>query len=198
MQNMNSYSHQNEYSFENHIFNELLRKETSEEHARKIIAKVARHFKLGKIQVVFFGESGGLAHLGWNQRIRLPHHSNHELVAHELAHFLAYKKYRRKVRHGSRKWIRSVERVIRYCESKGWWENELTRLQEQKQQTQQKNAEAEKVRDTPTFKLQQIRDSIKRWETKQKRAATALKKLHRREGIWMGKVGSHEIDTIKR
>jgi hypothetical protein len=54
-----------------------------------------------------------------------------------------------------------------------------------KAENEQKNSI---MKASPEYKLGQIQERIKVWQTKQKRAETALKKLRRRENIYIKKL----------
>ena len=63
---------------------------------------------------------------------------------------------------------------------------------EQRMQTierrEQKSKEHEELKKTPQYKLEIVRNKIKAWETRKKRAETYLKKLGRREKLLLHKL----------
>jgi len=174
------------YEKEDKKYSHLSEQNIKDEQAERIVKKVSRHFKLNANHVVFknLHTHGGLASRIWNT-ITMIHCPNLLIVAHELNHFMLWKKYpNRKVKHGSKKWFWNLERIIRYCERKNWWRDEEKRLAEQTQKTFEKRLGKEAYKKTPECKLEQIQSSIKNWESKKKRAENVLKKLNRRKKIW--------------
>jgi hypothetical protein len=178
------------YMIEDEKYPQLEKEEISRDHARRIVKKVSRHFKLGRIHVEFrnLRAHGGFARK-FSNTITMIHNPNLLLVAHELNHFMLWEKYpRRKVNHGSKKWFWNLKRIINYCEKKNWWREEEKRLIEQSKMTLQKQTEREAFKKTPQYKVEQIQKSIKVWESKKKRAENALKRLNRRKKIWEKKL----------
>jgi hypothetical protein len=118
------------YSKENEKYSWLNKERASDKHAERIVKKVSRHFKLGVNHTTFknLHVHAGLAKKFWNE-ITMIHNPNLLTIAHELNHFLIWKKYPdRKINHGSKKWFRSLEKIIKYCEKKSWWRKEERRL----------------------------------------------------------------------
>jgi hypothetical protein len=178
------------YMIEDEKYPQLSEEKISDEHAERIVKKVSRHFKLNANHVVFknLRTHGGLASKMWNT-ITMIHNPNLLIIAHELNHFMLWKKYpRRKVNHGTKKWFWNLKRIINYCEKKNWWREEEKRLTEQSQKTQEKQLGQEAYKKTSQYKVEQIQKSIKKWESKKKRAENALKRLDRRKKIWEKKL----------
>jgi len=177
------------YLKEDETYHHLREEKVSTEHAEKIIRKVARHFKLGKISAKFRGQvDRGRAQNLW-KIIKMSWSPSLLVIAHELNHFLIWKRYPNKhVNHGSKKWLRSLKRIIDYCEKKDWWKDEMLKTEEQSRQTSERDLERESHKKTPEYRLEQIQTAMKRWKSRKNRAENALKKLERRRKIWEKKV----------
>ena len=175
------------YLEEDQMYHSLREEKVSNEHAERISRKIARHFKLDMRVINFRGQHDR----GRAWRFGIVTVSNNPsllVVAHELNHFLIWKKYPdKKVNHGSKRWQRSLVRIIQYCENKNWWREEEQRLQEKHQQSEERKIKKEEYKKTPSYKLEQIQKAIKRWESKKKRAENTLKRLYRRERNWKAK-----------
>jgi len=177
------------YLKEDVTYHYLRQKKVSNEHAEKIIKKVARHFKLGKISAEFRGQVDRGRAFSYREIIKMSWSPSLLIIAHELNHFLIWKRYPSKhVNHGSKKWLRSLKRVIDYCEKNDWWKDEMLKTEEQSRQTSERNLEREAHKKTPEYRLEQIQTAMKKWECKKNRAENALKKLERRRKIWKKKV----------
>ena len=177
------------YAKENELFKKQEVKLTRE-HSERIIKKLSRHFKLGIKKVDFrnYRCRGGTAKKFYDS-ITLIYEPSCLLVAHEVNHFLIWKKYpNRKVNHGSKVWIRNLARIVRYCEKNNWWKDEFENLEKKKLETIVKQSKKEDYKQTPQYKLDTILSSIRRWESKKRRADTTLKRLNRRKTIWEKKV----------
>ncbi len=177
------------YLEEDQRYRNLREEKVSEKHAEIIAKKVSRHYKLGVKSVKFFGNVDSGHAWKFYDMIKISHNPSLLVVAHELNHFLIWKKYpNRHVNHGSKKWQRCLQRIIDYCEKKNWWKEELGHRAEKQVKTFEKRLEREAYKKTPNYMLEQIQKAMKNWESKRRRAENAIKRLSRRQKIWEKKV----------
>lgn len=160
-----------------------------EEHKRKIenrdaqfiVNKIARHFKLGKFRIYFYGysDSGSIWYGG---RIRLSNNPSFALICHELCHPLCKKRYKRRIRHGSKKWNYQLSRIVEYCKKQNFWENDLQRRKEQKKVRQEKIDEKMRPKtkeEIRGIKIQRIEQRVERYKKKIVSYQKRLKKAQR-------------------
>lgn len=93
--------------------------------SRMIIEKLYKHFKLGNPNMDY---TSGWRHSSWSpSRILINYeHASFGLIAHEVAHGLAYKKYGTNVGHTKKHKIQ-MKRILRYLEKKKFFVDELVR-----------------------------------------------------------------------
>lgn len=99
--------------------------------AERITNKIARHFKLGKFRVYFYGNSGS-ARIWSYGKMRLSHNPSLATICHELCHPLCYKRYKKRIRHGTKKWNYQLNRLIEYCRKKNFWKEEIEKWRQPK------------------------------------------------------------------
>jgi len=97
------------YLVERQEFPEAFKSQVIDSEVKKIVSKLARHFKIGNPRVRFYGnrQSGSS---GWD--IRLSHNPNLGLICHELAH--------QKHRGHNKKLMSLIGRMVKYCTKKQW------------------------------------------------------------------------------
>jgi hypothetical protein len=181
------------YLEERLVFPEAHKRELkSTEEIRIVFRKLIRHFKVGKHKwsqpSLFFGRRNCAN--GNHVKIKIP--TNFLVLCHEIAHSKHMKKVEheknigkipreKKIRYHGRQHFRIMKSMIRYCEKKGWFEQELQR------RTAPKPAKPEPTeQEIMAKKLEQTRLKIKRWESRLKRAENRLKKLRRVEKRLLG------------
>jgi len=144
----------------------------SNEHAKMIVKKLARHFKLRIYYIYFHGRNDtGTA---WNSgNMRLSQNPSVGVICHEVNHFLCWKKYG-KVRHGTKRWCRQLQIIINYCRKKDFWKSEYERRTTPKLKIEPSKKEI-RLR-----KIGKLEVSVKRHKTKIKRCTTLVKKAERR------------------
>lgn len=120
-------------------------------------------------------------------------------LAHEVAHALQLKKIPTgsKVRWHNKKHKREMKRVLRYINSHISQWKERVKVKEKKSRTifsrqRERKEQIVAYRKTPEYKLKLVQKTIKRWETKMKRAQNAIKKLHKREKYYINKRHNQE------
>jgi len=175
-------SRYHKYRKENGIYSDSYAQKVSDSHAQFIVSRLTRHFKL-RTAVRFWGaKQSGMAYS--SGLIRLSHDPSVGLIAHELAHVMDAQRYRwkrkKKTRHASKRWLWLVGRIIRYGKKRNWWVGILERQATQKAETAIKNETKKANATTPEAKVEHLREQLKRWTSKRKRADTAIKKLERR------------------
>jgi len=180
------------YKKEHDLFKEEYEIKLTDFEARVIFDRLRTYYKF-KQQLNFFGyrQSGRCSM--WN--ITVSHNPSLGVLVHEVAHALQMKngfRQKHKKWHTKKMW-KIMERVFRIVNKNKdeWLEKARAKLKqkaETKKRREQKQKEIKEYRKTPEYKLQVIRQRIKSWETKQRRAETYLKKLRRREKILLRKV----------
>lgn len=116
------------YERENKIFSEADDKKLNKEEMKIVFKKLKRHFRkkvINSLRIEFNSNWNGHFRGGvfCNYYIDMPKQSSFRLLCHEFAHAIDYQK-RGKSKH-DKKLMRVIKRVIRYCEKKNWWEEEL-------------------------------------------------------------------------
>jgi hypothetical protein len=172
------------YGEERTAYREFADKTIEERDADFVTNKIARHFKLRQLYVVKRGNNDS-GRASSNGVMRVSHNPSWLTLAHEVNHFLCWKKYgyrnasgNKIVRHGTRKWNKELRRILRYIQKKNFWEQELA---ERKQRIE----EASKPKPEPTVseirakKIEKAEQKIKRYESKIKMYQTKLKKAIR-------------------
>ncbi len=124
-----------------------------------------------------------------NYEIVLSHQPSVGILAHEIAHALHRMKYRGvEKKHHTKKFLRLMHRVLDYYwaheeEYKAAYDAQVQRSTETLKARIEREKNQAAYQRTPEFKLQKLQAQRKRWETKLKRAQTAIKRLNRRIGI---------------
>jgi hypothetical protein len=187
------------YIEEDNKYRNLREEKVSSKQAQIIVKKVSRHFKLESKAVEFRGAVDcGHAYKLWGT-IKVSWNPSLLVIAHELNHFLVWKKYpKKKVNHGSKKWHRCLKRIIDYCERKNWWKEEFQKAIVESQETRNRQTKQETYKKTPEYKLGQIQKAIKKWESKRRRAENAIKRLSRRQKIWEKKVNLESLKSSNK
>ena len=98
-----------------------------DEDAKIVVDKLSRHFKLinsytGIVHLKFHG--GKQSGRAWpsTKQVCLSHGPSLGLIAHELTHL-----FDGNIHHGSKKWNRTMWRVINYADKKHWWREEIAK-----------------------------------------------------------------------
>lgn len=162
------------------LFEKEYDQKVADDDAQFIVNKLTKHFKLGKIEVFFRGNSGnGTAFVyDYRPKIRLSHNPSIGTIAHEVTHFLAQKRWGRLIRHNSKKWITQLKRVVNYGNKKSWWQAELERKKVPK--PSEPKPTKEELRAQRIKKLEQF---LKKYQSRLKLYTTKIKKIQRRLGI---------------
>jgi hypothetical protein len=167
------------YEKEQKIFKDQYAVNVDDDAAKIIIDKIVRHFKLQIGEVRFYGghqggmayqhESKGLLFARWSN-IRLGHNPSYGLICHELAHALEHKKGKVN-RHGSKGFLRNMQRIINYGVKKNWWADEIAK------RTAPKLPGPEPTKNALRMdKIEKAKQNIKRYESKIKFFTNKLKK----------------------
>ena len=114
------------YSKENELYSEASKREISGEEVDIVFNKLRRHFKLN----LYLSQRSR-----WNGHFRghsisVPYKTSFGLLCHEIAHAIDHKK-RGKSKH-DKKLMRIIGRVVRYCEKRNYWEDEIKKRTEVK------------------------------------------------------------------
>jgi hypothetical protein len=164
-----------------------------------ICQKLAKKYKLLQ-RLEFFGnrQSGACS----PARIRLSHNPSIAIISHEVAHAIQYMKFKKKYgyingnpnlkkqRWHTKRHSKIMRKICDYInknvdqwriERKERSERECTRFERRLKWERQ----LEREKKTPEYKLERVRKSIKIWEGKRRRAENRLKKLQKREKIYM-------------
>ncbi len=151
--------------------------ELTNEQAKMMVKKLARHFKLS-IKYVYFRQCRTSTAYHWGREIKFWHNPDVRIVCHEVNHFLCWKVYgteNGKARHGSKKWYRQLNKIINYAKKKNYWKEEFEKRTTPK--TPKPEPTAIEIR---LKKIERLEAGIKRHQTKIKRCTTLIKKNNRR------------------
>ncbi len=152
----------------------------SNEKAKIMVGKLAKHFKLPIIHVEFYGFRDSGQASSWRKRIRLGNNPSVHIICHEVCHFLCWQKVRQgKLKkhpsHGSKKWLRQLKIVHNYVINKNYWNEELERRLAPKPKKPQPTQEELRLK-----KIERFEAGVKRHLTKIKRCQTLIKKNNKR------------------
>jgi len=117
------------YADESMEFSEAYAKKLDSEQARIVISKLQRHFKIGRLSLIFTDRIGG-GKCNYGGLIKLRWQTSIGMACHELAHLHGYRKYG--IRGHNRRMKRVILRFINYCEKNNYWKEELQRRLAQK------------------------------------------------------------------
>lgn len=106
-----------------------------------IADKIARHFKLSKKPDISIFNYRGSRALKYDNYIKLSmkYGLDFGTLCHELNHFFCWNeqdkqrfsgKPIKRIRHGTKKWNRNLQKLFRYCQKKNFWEQEIVRRNE--------------------------------------------------------------------
>jgi len=165
-------------------YQEEHKRKVSDEDAQFILDKIARHFKLGKFRIRFYGyrDSGQIAY-GFMHEVRLSHNPSFALICHELVHPVGYKRYKKQIAHGCKKWRFQLARIVNYCRKQNFWEEELQRRKEAEKTRQEKYDEEHKPKEKTeirSHKIELLEARMKRYEKKIISMQRGLKKAQKR------------------
>lgn len=197
-----AYYLKEQVAFEKEYENKL-----SDGEAEMVFGKLARKYKLSQ-RLEFFGnrQSGSCS----PARIRLSHNPSIAILSHEVAHAIQYVKFKKKYgyvfgnpnlkrqRWHTKQHQRIMHKVCDYI-SKNIDQWKSQRQDKQKRRIAKFNERIESEQQhqeskrKPEFKLIKIRELIKIWEGKRKRAENKLKKLQKREKVHMKQLQTTKI-----
>lgn len=167
------------YHQERDVYTEFADKKLDEEDVQFITNKIARHFKIKQLYIKLHGNRDSGRAYRFGSRIRVAYNPSWHVVAHEINHFLIWKKSpNKRVRHGTKKWNRSLQRILKYIKKKNFWEQELL-------DRKQSRIEASKSKPEPTVteirskKIEKAEAKMKRYESKIKMYQKKLQKARR-------------------
>jgi len=174
-------------------YREEHKKKVCDSEAERIVKKIARHFKLGRYQINFHGykDSGRIWGRGYGGTVTLSHNPSFALICHELCHSLCYKRYKKHISHGSKKFEYQLQRLINYCRKKNFWQDEINRLREPKPQKLEPTKEEIKQQ-----KIAKAEAKIKRYETKIKMYQRKLSKARRSVAMLKRVATKKEVATF--
>ena len=150
------------YHDEHIKFKEVYAKKLDYDSSEIVIQKLLKHFKIPVWQVRIRRTNkigGGKCYR--NGVIKLRWATDFGIVCHELAHFLAYRKYHN-MKH-NKKMYRIMQKIINYCKRKNYWQDET-----------QKRLAPKPVKPEPTkdeiqqLKIQKKQQALARYEKKLK------------------------------
>lgn len=109
------------YRTENDEFAETYDKQLNHKETEIVFQKLLRHFKL-RGWIKFTNRVGG-GSCGRSGRVKLRWNTNFGVLCHEVAHLYEFTKHGGS-RHAKRH-KRIMARIIRYCQKKQWWADEV-------------------------------------------------------------------------
>ena len=167
------------YHEEDEVYSEYYNRKISDSDAEYIANKLGRHFKLGSVYVYFYGYCGSGRAYRFGRRLRLSHNPSIGLICHEVNHFLCWKiqsmKNLSRIRHGTKKWNRQLQRLLKYCKKKNFWEDELRRKNEPKPVKPEPTKN-----EIVTMKFLRLQKNLKRYESRIKFYTNKAKKTKRK------------------
>jgi len=178
------------YDNEKKIFKDEYVLKLSDFETGVVFQKLKSHYKFQ--QFLKFRNGGGGRCRTWE--IIIPHGTSLGLLAHEIAHAVQIKKGKQpNQKWHTKKHTSIMKRILKIANNKKdeWISNAEIQVDKKHgviMRQEQKQREFEQYKKTPQFKLENISKSIKRWESKKKRAENVLRKLNRRKKIWEKKV----------
>jgi len=147
--------------------------------------KVAKHFKLRKPIISVYGYRISRAFkFGTYIKLSRTYGLNFGTLCHELNHFVCWneelnKKFSQhpidRIRHGTKKWNRNLQKLLRYCKKKNFWQDEIARRNAPKPPKPEPTKE-----DITAKKLRQLEANCKRYQTKLKLYGNKLKKAQKK------------------
>jgi hypothetical protein len=199
------------YHEENSAYEEFTKKEIGFDNVQYAVDKLERHFKLRPMTAIHrrnsgWGSGGATAYPNGTIVFRSKDYKIEWLtIAHEVNHFLCWKiqskKQIDKIRHGTKKWNRQLQKILRYIKNRNFWEQEM-KDREQRQTEKQlkeiedrkKHREEEKIKlafqgltktkptkeDKKKQKIAKIEQRIKCYQRKIKLNQTLLKKANKK------------------
>jgi hypothetical protein len=200
------------YRQESYVYAGIFKKKIANDDVTYIADKITRHFKLPKIRFKFSSrkrEGGGTAYGDYNL-IVLSYNTNFGTLCHEINHFICHRIERQKgtdrIRHGTKKWNRNFQRIMKYCIKKNYWEGELAERKQARKRQAEKFVEQikerkisnalkslDRIKSEPTQedikkkkiaeiegKIKGYQRRIKLYQTKVKKAGKKLKRLQKR------------------
>jgi len=162
------------YMLEHEKHQEIFNRKLNEKEARIAFEKIKRHFKLNNyLRLEFTNNVGGGKCYG-QSLIQLRYETDYGILCHELGHALTHQKYGNI--HHNRKMYRQMERIIKYCKKKNFWESEL------QERTTPKPVMPEPTKDEIKMqKIQKAQEKIQHYEKKlrfyQKKQSKAKRSL---------------------
>ncbi|CAK0770693.1 hypothetical protein CCP3SC1AL1_520002 [Gammaproteobacteria bacterium] len=151
------------YHNESFVYAGIYRKKIANNNVQYLTDKITRHFKIASIRVVFHTRMTRGSASYYSRRITLPYNTNFGTLCHEINHFLCWKKFGigdNKARHGTKRWNRALQRIMKYCVGKNFWEQDLKDREKARQQRQLKEIELNKKQREEAI----IRDALKGME----------------------------------
>ena len=144
--------------------------------AQFIANKIARHFKIPRVRIVLSGYRISKANYFMN-RITLCD-DDFWVLCHEINHFLCHKQEMKlgadRIRHGTKKWNRNLQRLLKYCEKHNFWEEELARRNEPKPVKQEPTKD-----ELRSQRIILLENRIKKWNGRMKFYSNKIKKANR-------------------
>jgi len=183
------------YADEKEVFRQEREMKISDAEAELVYQKLAKKYKLSQ-RLEFYGnrQSGSCS----SCRVKLSHNPSIAILSHEVAHAIQYAKFKKKYgyingnpnlkkhRWHTKKHQRIMRKVCDYINKNiDQWRTGQKERSERKCIGFERKLKLEEQRmqerKTPQFKLIKIRELIKKWEGKRKRAENKLKKLQKME-----------------
>jgi hypothetical protein len=170
------------YRTEQEEFAEPFSRNMTDTEAIYIYKRLKTKYKLQQ-KLVFRGREGGNC---GKWEIKLQHEPSIGIMAHEVAHGLQYRHRIKGMKWHCKKHKRLMAKVLKVIEKNfNAWREMANRKANRRIESLQKKEERKKtmqeVKGTKDFRLQKLQERIKKWESKRKRAESALKKLHKKE-----------------
>lgn len=161
------------YEKENSRWIEEGETKVSNEIARLMVRKLAKHFKL-PIHHIYFRRGVTSTAYKWGREIKFWNNPSIKTICHEVCHFYCWKKFDKKVQHGSKKWLSQMKIIINYVKRKNYWKEELER------RTKPKEPKPEPTKQEIRLKrIQQLEERKKGYERRIRLSKNRIKKINR-------------------
>lgn len=156
------------------MFKEAREVDLTNDQAELMVKKLAKHFKL-PIRNVYFRKCVTSTAYKFGGQIKFWHNPDARIVCHEVCHFLCWKKFDSKVRHGTKKWCRQMTILTNYVKKKNYWKQEFER------RLAPKPVKPLPTKEELTLKLvARLESNCKRYQTKLKLYGNKLKKAEKK------------------
>lgn len=163
------------YKVEKVEFTKAFQRELEVSEAEIIFKKLLRHFKLRPVGLKWTSGRNHPSCSSWRIVLNVDY-NNYGTLCHEIAHLyqFQYPKYRGNGTFHNKKHKRVMARMVRYCEKRNWFEDELKRRLAFKEPKPEPTKEELKLKT-----IVRLENNCKRYQTKIKLYSNKLEKAQK-------------------